>query len=224
MKVNCYRVLKLRYTVLVNVFILGIVVFGLDGRNNLVLSQASSILEDFRQLNDEFPAGWNGSRSLVTAKESYIVYEEDGQAFLKGKGANQRVYTKQILWNPKTHPILKWRWRVHSIPENADFVAAVFANLDTDLMFIPVSTKYVWSIQQNKGLITDGGFFGAAEMVIRTGTQAIGVWVEEEVNAYEDFKEIHGHDPAPQAWGISLQSGPGVEIDFGAIEILRTAN
>ena len=27
--------------------------------------------------------------------------------FLKGKGANQRVYTKNIDWNPQTHPDFK---------------------------------------------------------------------------------------------------------------------
>ena len=180
----------------------------------------SIVLEDFQSLEaDGFPVGWNGQRSKVTAMEAYSVHQEDGAAFLKGKGANQRVYTKSIQWNPKTHPILRWRWRLVSVPEQADFMAGVFANLDTDFLLIPVSTKYVWSGTKSQGTITDGGMFGAAEVVLRSGSQPIGEWVTEEVNAYEDFKEIHQHEPADQAWGISLQSGPGVEIDFGALEI-----
>ena len=47
----------------------------------------------------------------------------------------------------------------------------------------------------------------------------IGQWVEERVNAYEDFKRIHQHEPAEQAWGISIQGGPGVEVDFGPIAV-----
>ena len=180
----------------------------------------SQVLEDFQRLDaDGFPDGWSGQRSKVTAQEAYSVHQGERASFLKGKGANQRVYTKKIVWDPKTHPILKWRWRVHEIPENADFIAAVFANLDTDFLLIPVSTKYVWSATKSQGTVTDGGMFGAAEVVLRSGTKPLGEWVEEEVNAYEDFKEIHQHEPADQAWGISLQSGPGVEIDFGALVI-----
>ena len=178
------------------------------------------VLEDFQKLDpDGFPEGWNGQRSKVTAMEAYSVHQEEGVAFLKGKGANQRVYTKRIQWNPKTYPILRWRWRLVSAPEQAEFIAGVFANLDTDFMLIPVSTKYVWSGTKSQGTITEGGMFGAAEVVLRSGSQPVGEWVTEEVNAYEDFKKIHEHEPADQAWGISLQSGPGVEIDFGSLEI-----
>ncbi len=177
-------------------------------------------LENFQHPDEEqFPKGWEGSRSTITAREAYAVHRQGDTLFLKGKGANQRVYTKNIDWNPRTHPILKWRWRLHVVPEKAEFIAALFANLDTDLMFIPVSTKYVWSGTKPPGSITDGGFFGAAEVVVRSGLHPVGEWVEEEVNAYRDFKEIHDHEPAPRAWGISLQSGHGVEIDFGSIEV-----
>ncbi len=177
-------------------------------------------LEDFRHPDaDGFPRGWEGSRSTATAKEAYAVHTEGDAAFLKGARANQRVYTRRIAWNPRTHPVLRWRWRLHSAPEGAEFFAAVFANLDTDVLFIPVSTKYVWSDRKRRGSVTDGGLFGAAEVVVRSGRHPLGAWVEEEVNAYRDFREIHGHDPAPMAWGISLQSGPGVEVDFGAIEV-----
>ncbi len=178
------------------------------------------VVEDFQNPDaDGFPQGWEGSRSKVTAQEAYSIHKEGDVAFLKGKGANQRVYTKHITWDPKTHPILRWRWRVISAPENADFIASVFANLDTDYLFIPVSTKYVWSGTRPKGDVKDGGMFGAAEVVVRSGNEQFGEWVEEEVNAYKDFIDIHKHEPAPKAWGISLQSGPGVEVDFGSIEI-----
>jgi hypothetical protein len=39
------------------------------------------------------------------------------------------------------------------------------------------------------------------------------------VNVYEDFKRIHQHEPADKAWGISLQGGPGVEVDFGSLTV-----
>jgi hypothetical protein len=57
--------------------------------------------------------------------------------------------------------------------------------------------------------------FSGSEIVVQSGTKALGQWFEERVNVYEDFKRIHQHEPAARAWGISIIAGPGVEIDFG---------
>lgn len=181
-------------------------------------SASSIVLEDFQDVDSNgFPRHWDAQRSKATAQETYTVHREDGFAFLKAKNATQRIYTKRITWNPRTHPILTWRWRLVSVPEEAEFVAAVYPSLDTDLMFIPVNTKYLWSVKKPRGTITEGGLFRSTEIVIRSGAHPIGEWVEERVNVYEDFKSIHQHEPAPLAWGISLLGGPGVEIDFGPL-------
>ena len=180
----------------------------------------SLILEDFRSPDENgFPQGWDAQRSKVSAKETYRIRQEDQLAYLEAKGANQRVYTKQISWNPKTHPVLTWRWRLRSVPEGSEFIAAVYPSLDVDLMFIPVNTKYVWSLTKKVGTVIEGGMFGSTEMVIRSGAEPIGEWVEETINVYEDFKQIHQHEPASKAWGISLLGGPGVEVDFGSLEV-----
>ena len=86
-------------------------------------------------------------------------------------------------------------------------------------MFIPVTTKYVWSRTKPVGTITEGGMSSASEIVMRNGTAPVGEWVDERVNAYVDFKRIHNHEPADKAWGVSLLAGPGVEVDFGTITV-----
>jgi hypothetical protein len=189
------------------------------------------ILEDFRSAEaDGLPAGWKAQRSEEKARQVYSVRSEEGQTFLSGKHADQRVY-KRIAWDPKALPIVTWRWRLKAAPvagtnqppsSEHDLIAAVFVSLDTDLMVIPVAMKYVWSATKAKGSTTEGGLFGAAEIVLRSGGQPIGEWVEERVNVYEDFKRVHQHEPAAQAWGISLLGGPGVEIDFGPITVSAT--
>ena len=109
-------------------------------------SKDSILIEDFRSPDERgFPQGWGAQRSVVTAHETYTIQEEDGVSFLRAKKASQRVYTKQMTWDPKKHPILVWRWRLQAVPDGEDFIAAVYPSLDTDLMFIPVNTKYVWS-------------------------------------------------------------------------------
>ena len=183
-------------------------------------SKDSILIEDFKNPDERgFPQGWGAQRSVVTAHETYMIQEEDGVSFLRAKKASQRVYTKQMTWNPKTHPILVWRWRLQAVPDGEEFIAAIYPSLDTDLMFIPVNTKYVWSATLPVGSMKEGGMFSSTEMVIRSGPEPIGEWVEERVNVYEDFLKIHNHEPAPLAWGISLLGGSAVEIDFGSLRV-----
>jgi hypothetical protein len=180
----------------------------------------SILIEDFRNPDERgFPQGWGAQRSVVTAHETYMIQEEEGVSFLKAKKASQRVFTKQMTWDPKKHPVLVWRWRLQAIPEGEEFIAAIYPSLDTDLMFIPINTKYVWSATLPVGSIKEGGMFSSTEMVIRSGIEPIGKWVEERVNVYEDFLKIHNHEPAALAWGISLLGGSAVEIDFGSLRV-----
>ncbi len=182
------------------------------------------VLENFAAKDEHgLPKGWKAQRNETRAREVYSVQSEPGVSFLASKHADQRVF-KRMAWEPKALPIITWRWRLKpgimgKTPPSAaeDVIAAVFLSLDTDLLVIPVATKYVWSLTKAKGTTTEGGLFSASEIVLRTGAQPVGEWVEERVNAYEDFKRIHQHEPAKEAWGISLLGGPGVEVDFGPI-------
>jgi hypothetical protein len=179
---------------------------------------SKKVLEDFHAHDAQgFPDGWDAQRSKATAQEAYRVQKEEQGAFLAARGADQRVF-KRIAWDPKAYPVVTWKWRLNVAPSSDNEpMAAVFISLDTDLFVIPVSTKYSWSKNKPKGTTTDGGIFGASEIVVRSGTQPIGQWVEERVNAYEDFKRLHDHEPAPEAWGVSLLAGSGVDVDFGPL-------
>jgi hypothetical protein len=218
---------RIRYAVFcVGLLVLGLMINGRDGVHAQVGPEVETsggliVLEDFQNPDEQgFPQGWGAQRSTVTARETYTIQKEEGKGFLSAKSANQRVYTKQIQWDPKKHPILTWRWRVRSVPENPEFIAAIYPSLDVDFLFIPVNTKYIWSATLPVGSVKEGGIFSSTEIVIRSGTQSVGEWVEERVNVYQDFLKIHNHEPAPQAWGISLLGGPGVEVDFGSIQAL----
>lgn len=201
--------------------VLGAVILALSVRSSVAVQPGGQVmLEDFQAKDvDGFPTGWKGETGGdARARHTYSVQSENGVAFLAAKRADRRV-KKKIAWDPKATPIVTWRWRLKTAPSGTDLVAAVFVSLDTDLLVIPVSTKYVWSVTKAKGTTTAGGLFGASEIVIRSGLQPVDEWVEERVNAYDDFKRIHKHEPADKAWGISLLGGPGVEVDFGPIMV-----
>lgn len=182
------------------------------------------VLEDFqRKDQDGFPIDWQheNQRSQAKGRDAYKVQVEGGQGFLAARDAGQRVKKRKIDWDPKAYPILTWRWRLHKAPGGSEPVAALYASLDTDLMFIPVFTKYIWSGTKPEGTVVEGGMFSGSEIVVQSGTAALGEWVEERINVYEDFKRLHQHEPAEKAWGISIYAGPGVEIDFGTITVSR---
>jgi len=176
------------------------------------------VLEDFKAKEaDGFPSSWEheNQRSQSKGRDAYKVQSENGDNFLSAKDAGQRIKKKKIDWDPKAYPVLTWRWRLVKAPTGTEPLAAIYASLDTDLLFIPVFTKYVWSATKPEGTLTEGGMFSGSEIVVQSGTAAVGQWFEERVNVYEDFKKIHRHEPAPKAWGISIVAGSGVEIDIG---------
>jgi hypothetical protein len=176
------------------------------------------VLEDFKVKEaDGFPSAWGheNQRSQAKGREAYKVQSENGANFLSAKDAGQRIKKTKIDWDPKVYPVLTWRWRLVKAPTGVEPVAAIYASLDTDMLFIPVFTKYVWSATKPEGTLTEGGMFSGTELVVQSGTAVLGQWFEERVNVYEDFKKIHRHEPAPKAWGISIVASSGVEIDFG---------
>jgi hypothetical protein len=186
-------------------------------------SSAEQILEDFTKGEaDGFPAGWEASRSEALTRQAYVVAREGADSFLrvKGVGSSARIF-KRVTWDPKSYPIVTWRWRLRGSTSGIDPLAAVFISLDQDFLGIPVNTKYIWSPNLAKGAIIPGGLFRPAQVVLRTGAEKQGEWLDERVNAYEDFKRIHNHEPAAQAWGISLVASEGVEIDFARIAVAR---
>jgi len=199
----------------------GLVVCGSFVMDGVVSAQSQSlVLEDFQAKDtDGFPSNWDheSQRSESKGRDAYKVQTENGMSFLAAKDAGQRIKKKKIDWDPKAFPVLTWRWRLQKATKETEPIAAIYASLDIDLMFIPVFTKYVWSATKPEGSLTEGGMFSGSEIVVQSGMKDVGQWFEERVNVYEDFKRIHRHEPAAKAWGISIIAGPGVEIDFGSI-------
>jgi hypothetical protein len=185
----------------------------------VIAAERLMVLEDFHaNETDGFPVNWQNEngRNEARAREAYKIQAEQGRGFLAVRNADQRIKNKKIEWDPKANPVLTWRWRLHKAPDGADPIAVIYVALDTDLMFIPVFTKYIWSGTKPEGTVTEGGMFSGSEIVVQSGLIPTE-WVEERVNVYEDFKRIHKHEPAEKAWGISLFASPGVDVDFGPI-------
>ena len=204
---------------LIGMTLTGILFYGLPAMG--VTAGGYTVLEAFHTKEaDGFPVNWQNEngRNEAKAREAYKVQGEKDNTFLAVRNADQRIKNKKIEWDPKAKPVLTWRWRLHKAPADADPIAVIYVALDTDLLFIPVFTKYIWSGTKAEGTVTEGGMFSGSEIVAQSGLAPTD-WIEERVNVYEDFKRIHKHEPAEKAWGISLFASPGVEVDFGPIAV-----
>ena len=123
----------------------------------------------------------------------YLSAETSGDAINVGRPAevNLRIYNK-----------LRWRWRAWSLPvggneeekDKNDSGAAVRIIFKGGLRARML--KYVWSSTLPKGTETESaGNSKIKVIVLQSGTDRLGEWVWEEVNAYEDYKRLYGGEP-----------------------------
>ena len=66
--------------------------------------------------------------------------------------------------------------------------------------------NYIWETKTPVGTIVDNAYTDFAKMVIvESGTQKVGMWIDEERNIYEDYKKAFGEEP-PMINGVAIMS------------------
>lgn len=72
---------------------------------------------------------------------------------------------------------------------------------------IPIGAlNYIWDGKSPVGTVVDNAFTDFAKMiVVESGPQRIGTWVEEERNVYEDYRLAFGEEP-PAISGVAIMS------------------
>ncbi len=173
---------------------------------------------DYPQFLNSYPdkiwEGRSGWRYAKTKKSDvyYRILEEDNNHYLNaktkggavnfGREAKVTFRGREIKANVRLFQKLRWRWRVHDLPEGADetdsdkndSAAAVRLIFGTSILS-GKSLKYIWSATLPKGTVipSDRQYV----IVLRSGTDDMGKWVWEEVNAYQDYRRLFGGDPRP---------------------------
>lgn len=129
----------------------------------------------------------------------YTVNDYKGRIALQALSNNSAsglVLTKKIdLINT---PYLNWSWLVEKKLERLnerskngdDFIARIYLVIDGGLIFWNTkSLNYVWSSNQDKGLVWDNAFAGTSVqmMSIRGKEAQTSKWYEEKRNVYNDL-------------------------------------
>jgi Protein of unknown function (DUF3047) len=175
---------------------------------------ACIVLDDFsRAKPGGFPPDWKPRKD--EGREVYRVQAEGPQRFLhaEAKGTGIQAGRETPSWDVQKYPILTWSWRPREFPKGADerqsskndSALAVYVAVPHSKVRGPKAVKYVWSEKVPVGtrLESNGGL--TQGRVLRTGAPASrDAWVEERVNALQDWKTAFKESDTPKVGGIAV--------------------
>lgn len=117
---------------------------------------------------------------------------------------------KEIKIDLKKTPFLNWSWRIENyLPDmdetskSGDDYAARLYIVKSGGFFIwnTKALNYVWSSNQAKGAVWDNAYAGsnARMLSLRSKQDALGIWVNEKRNVYEDMITLYGDKGSVEA-------------------------
>ena len=187
------------------------------------------------QVGTALPDGWKPLIFKKIAKHtSYEVVKDGGVTIVKAVSeASASGLIKPVVIDPKEYPIVRWRWKIDNVlqrsdvalKEGDDFPARLYITFAYDpdkvsfgkklkfkagqVLFgvIPIAAlNYIWDTKAPVGTIVENAYTDFAKMVIvESGTQKVGMWIDEERNIYEDYKKAFGEEP-PMINGVAIMS------------------
>ena len=142
--------------------------------------------------------------------------------------------THRINIDLRKYPFIKWRWKVDDVIEKSDvhrrdgddYAARVYVTFAYEpdkfsfgkkleytaarILFgqdTPIAAiNYIWDSKTPVDTIVDNVYTDFVKMiVVESGINKVGQWVEEERNLYEDYKQAFGSEP-PMVSGVAIMT------------------
>ena len=181
------------------------------------------------------PEGWKPlTFKKIPKLTTYELVKDGGRIVVKATSdASASGLTKEVKIDPKEFPVVRWHWKVENLLKNSDamrkdgddYPARLYITFEYDpdkvsfgkklkykagqVLFgdIPIGAiNYVWERKAPVGSIIDNAYTDFVKMVVvESGPQRLGIWVEEERNIYEDYKRAFGEEP-PLINGVAIMS------------------
>ncbi len=187
--------------------------------------------EDFQSLANWKPQTF----PKIPRHSAYSLQKEDGKNILVARAdrsASGIIYSRSF--NIYKTPIISWRWKVSNIYQAGDekkkagddyplrvYVvfkydpekASAFEQAQYKALklfygeYPPHSTlNYIWANKKYPERILPNPFTAKTQMILmQKGPDRVGQWVEEKVNALEDYRKAFGTDPPAEA-SIAIMS------------------
>src|SRR5574341_310716 len=207
------------------------------------------------QVGPGLPEGWKPlTFKKVPKLTSYELVKDGESVVVKAvSDASASGLTKEVRIDPKEYPIVRWRWKVENLLKHSDvsrkdgddYQDRLYITFEFDpekvsfgkkLKFkagqaifgdIPIGAlNYIGESKTPVGTIVDNAYTDFAKMVIvESGPQKVGTWVDESRNIYDDYKKAFGEDP-PTINGVAIMSDTDntkerVTAYYGDIVFLR---
>ncbi len=191
-----------------------------------------ALREDFNDLNNWKPLTFP---KILQHSEYAITLEGTTNRILttRSKASASGIIFKGAF-SPYQHPMLRWRWKVDNVYSKADprtkhgddYPLRVYVIFKYDPAkagwaqramyalakkrygeYPPLATlSYVWASQPTSDPFFENPYTERAKMIpLRSGTEKIGRWVEEEVNILADYRRVFGEDP-PESASLAIMN------------------
>lgn len=144
---------------------------------------------------------------------------------------------KVIEVDLKEFPILTWWWKVDRLPEAGDArakdtndqAAQVYVIFPHPLFKMRSPTLgYYWDSNAPAGTVTDGysPVTPNKNIVLRSGKQQLGQWVQERRNVAEDYVRLFGKNSLPKVgrvaiWINTQHTKSSAQASFADLQFLR---
>lgn len=165
---------------------------------------------------------------------SYELVKEGGNIVVKATSrASASGLTKSVSIDPKEYPVVHWRWKIENLLQSSDvsskdgddYPARLYITFAYDpdkvsfgrklkykagqVIFgdIPIGAlNYIWETKTPVGTIVDNAYTEFAKMiVVESGPEKVGMWVQESRNIYDDYKQAFAEEP-PLINGVAIMS------------------
>lgn len=187
------------------------------------------------QVGHAHPEGWKPLTFKKVPKHTvYEVVKAGEDTVVKATSdAAASGLTKEVSIDPKDYPILRWRWKIDNLLKRSDvnrkdgddYPARLYITFAYDpekvgfgrkLKFkagqaifgdIPIAAlNYIWETKTPVGTILENAYTDFAMMVVvESGAQKVGTWVDEERNIYDDYRKAFGEEP-PMINGVAIMT------------------
>jgi hypothetical protein len=147
------------------------------------------------------------------ARGVYLIQEESGLRFLRAasKGLGVQI-AKQVEWDLGAYPWLTWSWRAVEFPKGGDeresgtndSALAVYMLVPYSRIRGPKAVKYIWSEKVPVGTQLSSNMGLTQVRVLRSGMGQKGQWVDERVNARDDYMKAFGVSTPPRPAGVAV--------------------
>jgi hypothetical protein len=187
------------------------------------------------RVGQTLPDGWKPLTFKKVPKQTIYELVKDGEIVVvkATSEASASGLTKEVQIDPAEYPVVRWRWKVENLLKRSDVsrkdgddypvrLYITFAYEPDKVSFgkklkfkagqalfgdIPIGAlNYIWETTTPAGTIVPNAYTDFAQMiVVESGAQKVGAWVEEERNIYEDYKKAFGEEP-PAINGVAIMS------------------